>query len=102
MQQRRTTCPELRICCGNRDHFSCTRCCLAATQLHGLSRRTGAAVRWRPFLLGAVFKATGNEMPARVQALDAQPTKDAPTFLVGDEKFWGNDRLPASAAWAGC
>ena len=41
---------------------------LAATQLHELERRTGATIRWRPFLLGGVFKATGNEMPARVPA----------------------------------
>jgi 2-hydroxychromene-2-carboxylate isomerase len=41
---------------------------LAATQMAGLTERTGVAVRWRPFLLGAVFKATGNEMPARIPA----------------------------------
>ncbi len=41
---------------------------LAATQMADLSERTGAEVRWRPFLLGGVFKATGNEMPARVPA----------------------------------
>lgn len=41
---------------------------LAATQIDALAARHGATVRWRPFLLGAVFKATGNEMPARVPA----------------------------------
>jgi 2-hydroxychromene-2-carboxylate isomerase len=41
---------------------------LAATQMAGVSARTGVPVRWRPFLLGAVFKATGNEMPARIPA----------------------------------
>lgn len=41
---------------------------LAATQVRGLAERTGAALRWRPFLLGGVFKATGNEMPAHVPA----------------------------------
>ena len=41
---------------------------LAATQMEALASRTGVPVRWRPFLLGAVFKATGNEMPARVPA----------------------------------
>jgi 2-hydroxychromene-2-carboxylate isomerase len=41
---------------------------LAATQMAGVSARTGTPVRFRPFLLGAVFKATGNEMPARVPA----------------------------------
>jgi len=36
---------------------------LASTQLDGFSARTGAAVEWRPFLLGGVFKATGNRSP---------------------------------------
>ncbi len=39
---------------------------LAATQIEAVAKRAGADVRWRPFLLGAVFKETGNEMPARV------------------------------------
>ena len=39
---------------------------LAATQLRGLGERTGAEVRWHPMVLGAVFKAAGNDMPARV------------------------------------
>jgi 2-hydroxychromene-2-carboxylate isomerase len=39
---------------------------LAATQLPELARRTGATIAWRPFVLGAVMKATGNDMPARV------------------------------------
>lgn len=37
---------------------------LASTQVEGLARRAGAELRWRPFLLGAVFKATGNTSPA--------------------------------------
>ena len=41
---------------------------LAATQMAGLSARTGVPVRWRPFLLGAVFKATTNDLPVRVPA----------------------------------
>jgi 2-hydroxychromene-2-carboxylate isomerase len=39
---------------------------LAATQMKPLAARTGAAIAWRPMVLGAVFKATGNDMPARV------------------------------------
>ena len=39
---------------------------LAATQMQPLADKTGATVVWRPMVLGAVFKATGNEMPARV------------------------------------
>src|SRR3954465_11461323 len=41
---------------------------LAATQMAAVSERTGVPVRWRPFLLGAVFKATGNDLPIRVPA----------------------------------
>ena len=32
---------------------------LASTQIEAVARRAGAAVRWRPFLLGALFKAIG-------------------------------------------
>lgn len=41
---------------------------LAATQLEAVAARTGVPVRYRPFLLGAVFKATGNDLPARLPA----------------------------------
>ena len=41
---------------------------LAATQMAGVTARTGVPVRWRPFLLGAVFKATTNDLPVRVPA----------------------------------
>jgi 2-hydroxychromene-2-carboxylate isomerase len=53
---------------------------LAATQMDALEARTGAKVRWRPFLLGGVFKATGNEMPARV------PNKAR--WMLGDMARW--------------
>ncbi|MGZ3405446.1 MAG: DsbA family protein [Polyangia bacterium] len=39
---------------------------MAATQVEALAARADAAVVWRPMVLGAVFKAVGNEMPARV------------------------------------
>ena len=39
---------------------------LAATQMKPLVERTGAAVAWRPMVLGALFKTVGNDMPARV------------------------------------
>lgn len=41
---------------------------LAATQLSKIAGRHGATVLWRPFLLGGVFKATGNVSPATVPA----------------------------------
>ncbi|MDB4971068.1 MAG: disulfide bond formation protein DsbA [Myxococcales bacterium] len=39
---------------------------IAATQLPALVERTGAEVAWRPMVLFAVFKSSGNDMPARV------------------------------------
>lgn len=41
---------------------------LALTQLDGLIQRTGATVEMIPFLLGGVFKAAANTMPAAVPA----------------------------------
>lgn len=41
---------------------------LASTQIEQLERETGASVEWRPFLLGGVFKETGNAAPANVPA----------------------------------
>ena len=41
---------------------------LASTQLPGIAARTGASFVWRPMVLGAVFKATGNATPASVMA----------------------------------
>jgi len=38
---------------------------LAATQLGPLAARHGAAVRWKPVVLAAVFQAAGNVMPAQ-------------------------------------
>ena len=39
---------------------------LAATQMKPLADKTAAEIVWRPMVLGAVFKSTGNEMPARI------------------------------------
>lgn len=41
---------------------------LADTQLNGLAARTGAEIVYRPFLLGAVFKETGNASPITIDA----------------------------------
>ncbi len=55
----------------------------------------GAAVRaeadspaWKPRLRDATARAT------------ARGIFGAPTFLVGEEMFWGNDRLEQAIAWA--
>lgn len=49
---------------------------LASTQVDDVCARNGATARWRPFLLGGVFKATGNEMPARIPAKAAYMQRD--------------------------
>lgn len=41
---------------------------LAATQIEALARDCGAELRWKPFLLGKVFEATGNRPPISVPA----------------------------------
>jgi 2-hydroxychromene-2-carboxylate isomerase len=49
---------------------------LAWTQMPGLVQRTGAKVVNRPFLLGGVFKATGNASPISVPAKGAFMMRD--------------------------
>ena len=60
---------------------------LAFTQTDAIEKRTGWTVRARPFLLGGVFKATGNEMPARVVAkarhMVADMTRWASEYHIG-------------------
>lgn len=41
---------------------------LADTQLPALARRAGAELVYRPILLGAIFKATGNSSPISIPA----------------------------------
>jgi len=41
---------------------------LASTRVEALAERTGASLRWRPFLLGGVLKATGNRAPIEIAA----------------------------------
>ncbi len=53
---------------------------LAATQIDRLGQRAGAPVRWRPFLLGGVFKSTGNQPPAVLPA--------RVPYLLEDLKRW--------------
>lgn len=60
--------------------FSSPYSYLAATQLPELAARTGAKVEYRPFVLMAVFKATTNDMPAKV------PAKG--TYMLRDLERW--------------
>lgn len=41
---------------------------LGSTQVDALGERVGVDVVWRPFLLGGVFVATGNQPPANLRA----------------------------------
>lgn len=54
---------------------------LASTQLEAIARRTAARIEWRPFLLGAVFKASGNTSPAMVPAKLPYLAKDVERWL---------------------
>lgn len=56
---------------------------LASTQMQGLQARTGRVVRWRPFLLGGVFKATNNATPISVAA--------RATWLLRDAERWAEE-----------
>ncbi len=53
---------------------------LASTQIEKLARDAGAELKWRPFLLGGAFQATGNRMPAAI------PAKGK--YLFEDVKLW--------------
>jgi len=41
---------------------------LGYTQIEAIAKRTGAALVWKPMLLGGVFKATGNASPVLIPA----------------------------------
>jgi 2-hydroxychromene-2-carboxylate isomerase len=66
--------------------------------------------------LGAILRGLGVDAEAALVAANAAETKEAlktqtaeagsrglfgaPSFTIGDELFWGNDRLEAALAWA--
>ena len=53
---------------------------LASTQITKLCAEAGAAVVWKPMLLGGVFQATGNHSPASIPAKGAYIFKDFDRF----------------------
>lgn len=55
---------------------------LAYTQLPGIAGRTGADVRYRPILLGGVFKATGNRAPGEVAPKGAYMLRDLQRYAA--------------------
>ncbi len=53
---------------------------LAYTQLPGIVQRTGAEIVYKPFLLGGVFKASGNQTPMAVPSKGAWMMADMDRF----------------------
>ena len=53
---------------------------LAWTQLPAIAREAGAAIDYRPILLGGIFKATGNTSPAEVRAKGRYLSMDLARF----------------------
>jgi 2-hydroxychromene-2-carboxylate isomerase len=61
---------------------------LASTQIEAVARRAGASVKWRPFLLGALFKAIGTpEVP--LFALPEAKRAYVPVDLDRWARRWG-------------
>lgn len=82
---------------------------LAATQLPRLGERTGATLRYRPLLLGGVFKAVGNQPPAALGVKQRylhtdlarwRDTYEVPMRLPGEVPFPINTLLPMRVAMA--
>src|SRR3569832_865737 len=55
---------------------------LASTQVEAVCARTGAALAWRPFLLGAVFKASETASPLS--------NRHKAAFLFKDLQRWAD------------
>ncbi len=53
---------------------------LASTQIEKVAQECGAVVKWRPFLLGGVFRDTGNKPNFEVKAKGA--------YMLDDLKTW--------------
>lgn len=55
---------------------------IAFKRLPAIAERTGAVIDYQPFLLGGVFKATGNHSPAEVPAKGAWTSRDLARFAA--------------------
>lgn len=81
---------------------------LAYTQLPKIAERTGAEIVYKPFLLGGVFKSTGNSAPMTVPAKGAWLMEDLARFSARyGEPFQMNPHFPINtvqlmrgACWA--
>lgn len=75
---------------------------LASTQIEEVAADCGVEIAWRPFLLGAVFQATGNQAPANVPAKGKYLFQDISNWA----RFYGvpltmPDSFPANSIHAG-
>ncbi len=66
---------------------------LAAQRLARRTPELDFPVNWRPMLLGAVFKATGNDMPARVPARGQYLLKDLERWAIREKIPFSFPRL---------
>jgi len=79
--------------------FASTYSYPAAMRIASLAKTAGVAVRWRPFMLGPIFKAQGwetspfNLYPAKGRNM----WRDLERICLAP---WGNDRLEAALNWA--
>ena len=81
---------------------------LTVMRIEDLVRRAGLRLAWKPFLLGPIFRELGaavseaNKLALREQTAEARRRGvfGAPTFFVGDEMFWGDDRLEDAIGFA--
>ena len=62
--------------------FSSPYSYLASAKIEGICERYGAGLDWKPFLVGGVYKETGNRAPLEV------PSKKA--YMIQDVKDWAN------------
>jgi 2-hydroxychromene-2-carboxylate isomerase len=77
---------------------------LSVMRIEQEAARLGVTVQWRPFLLGPIFKSFGwSTSPFVLQTWKTEyiwrGIFGAPTFFVGEEMFWGNDRLDDALAY---
>ena len=80
---------------------------LAATQMDRVGRACGVPVHWRPFLLGGIFRETGNKPPIEVPAKGKYMLDDLNTWaafytvpFVFPDIFPINSLIPMRAAVA--
>ncbi|XGA67980.1 DsbA family protein [Duganella sp. BuS-21] len=65
-----------------------------------LARQHEVAVQWKPLLRAAQSADNKERLRTRTDAARALHIFGAPTFFVGPEMYWGNDRLADALALA--